>query len=86
MKKRPVLSASPGELLTYHLAHHCSKNSPANKIMQNFYHPQRLRLSHDVPRILGLSASPVLSDLSTLRFVLTVPNPLTSSRFSDRTS
>lgn len=42
-------------------AHHCMRRHPANKIMQDFYHPTRLELGSDfVPLILGLTASPIV--------------------------
>jgi ERCC4-related helicase len=52
-------------------AHHCTRNHPANKIMQEFYHPGKAKKgSTSVPHILGLSASPIKrSKLSELQFV-----------------
>ncbi|KAJ5773733.1 hypothetical protein N7457_008629 [Penicillium paradoxum] len=48
-------------LLIFDEAHHCTRRHPANKIMQNHYHPALLRAGPDaVPRILGLTASPVV--------------------------
>ncbi|KAJ5188990.1 hypothetical protein N7491_005312 [Penicillium cf. griseofulvum] len=48
-------------LLIFDEAHHCTRRHPANKIMQNHYHPTLLRLGPNaVPRILGLTASPVV--------------------------
>ncbi|OQD72256.1 hypothetical protein PENPOL_c001G07256 [Penicillium polonicum] len=48
-------------LLIFDEAHHCTKRHPANKIMQNHYHPTLLRSGPNaVPRILGLTASPVV--------------------------
>ena len=46
-------------LLVFDEAHRATKDHPANKIMQNFYHhaPTTSR-----PWILGLSASPVIND------------------------
>ncbi|KAF2463456.1 dicer-like protein 2 [Lindgomyces ingoldianus] len=48
-------------LIIFDEAHHCSKNHPASRIMSQFYKPllQRNRSVH-IPRILGLSASPVM--------------------------
>jgi ERCC4-related helicase len=47
-------------VLTLVQAHHCHGNHPANMIMQNFYHyEKRDKGPSSVPRILGLSASPV---------------------------
>jgi ERCC4-related helicase len=47
-------------LLIFDEAHHCTLNHPAHRIMSDFYMPrigdERLQL----PRILGLSASPVM--------------------------
>jgi len=53
-------------------AHHCSRGHPANKIMKNFYHPQKaLNGPAAVPHVLGLSASPILrSKISELQCVL----------------
>ncbi|KAJ5152605.1 Dicer-like protein 2 [Penicillium canariense] len=48
-------------LLIFDEAHHCMKGHPANKIMQSHYHPTRVKLGpHAVPRILGLTASPIV--------------------------
>ncbi|CAG7962428.1 unnamed protein product [Penicillium nalgiovense] len=48
-------------LLVFDEAHHCTKRHPANKIMQNHYHPTLLRSGPNaVPHILGLTASPVV--------------------------
>ncbi|KAJ5771064.1 uncharacterized protein N7511_003115 [Penicillium nucicola] len=48
-------------LLVFDEAHHCMRRHPANKIMQNHYHPM---LQHAgpaaVPQILGLTASPIV--------------------------
>ncbi|KAJ5814097.1 ATP-dependent helicase dcl2-2 [Penicillium pulvis] len=52
-------------LLVFDEAHHCTKNSPANKIMTIFYHPYKQMSA--LPRILGLSASPGNSDVSSLQ-------------------
>ncbi|CAI7616954.1 unnamed protein product [Penicillium glandicola] len=62
-------------LLIFDEAHHCTRNHPANKIMQNHYHPTLLRLGPNaVPRILGLTASPVVrstqNELQTIEFNL----------------
>jgi len=53
-------------------AHHCARGHPANKIMRNFYHPQKeSNGSTAVPHVLGLSASPILrSKISELQYVL----------------
>jgi hypothetical protein len=52
-------------------AHHCARGHPANKIMQNFYHPLKAKRGPtSVPHILGLSASPILrSKISELQLV-----------------
>ncbi|CAG7966166.1 unnamed protein product [Penicillium olsonii] len=48
-------------LLVFDEAHHCRGRHPANRIMQNHYHPAVLRSGRGfVPRILGLTASPVV--------------------------
>lgn len=48
-------------LIILNTAHHCTKRHPANKIMQNHYHPTLLRSGPNaVPHILGLTASPVV--------------------------
>ncbi|RPB12611.1 hypothetical protein P167DRAFT_535942 [Morchella conica CCBAS932] len=44
-------------LLIFDEAHHCAGNHPANRIMQDFYHPN---LHRQVPSILGLTASPIV--------------------------
>jgi hypothetical protein len=41
------------------LAHHCTQNHPANRIMSGFYMPRLEKNVNHLPRILGLSASPV---------------------------
>ena len=42
-------------------AHHCMRRHPANKIMQDFYHPALDKYGLDaVPKVLGLTASPVV--------------------------
>ncbi|KAJ6076167.1 hypothetical protein N7499_008148 [Penicillium canescens] len=48
-------------LLVFDEAHHCMRRHPANKIMQNHYHPM-LKNSGPaaVPQILGLTASPIV--------------------------
>jgi ERCC4-related helicase len=43
-------------LLIFDEAHHCSLNHPAHRIMSDFYKP---RIGAELPRILGLSASPI---------------------------
>jgi hypothetical protein len=44
-----------------HTAHHCVSNHPANRIMANFYLPLvEAGVGGQLPRILGLSASPVM--------------------------
>lgn len=46
----------------FHIAHHCVSNHPANQIMSQFYMPLLARGDSDrLPKILGLSASPVMS-------------------------
>ncbi|KAJ5943764.1 hypothetical protein N7516_003932 [Penicillium verrucosum] len=48
-------------LIIFDEAHHCTRRHPANKIMQNHYHPSLLRSGPNaVPRILGLTASPIV--------------------------
>ncbi|OQU96383.1 hypothetical protein CLAIMM_02472 isoform 1 [Cladophialophora immunda] len=48
-------------LLVFDEAHHCRKKHPANRIMEDFYHPKKLRFGPDsVPHILGLTASPIV--------------------------
>jgi ERCC4-related helicase/dsRNA-specific ribonuclease len=39
-------------------AHRCTKNHPMNMVLQDFYHPAKLK-GKEIPHILGLSASPV---------------------------
>lgn len=41
-------------------AHHCTLDHPANRIMSNFYIPRVKRADENLPRVLGLSASPVM--------------------------
>ncbi|MCJ1280825.1 Dicer-like protein 2 [Xylographa opegraphella] len=47
-------------LLIHDECHNCTKESSANRIMQEFYHPNH-RLVGAVPHILGLSASPIMN-------------------------
>jgi ERCC4-related helicase len=46
-------------LLIFDEAHHCTLKHPANRIMCDFYMPRVGKLDIQLPRILGLSASPV---------------------------
>jgi hypothetical protein len=42
-------------------AHNCTGNSPANRIMRDYYHRQASPLgSASKPKILGLTASPTI--------------------------
>ncbi|CAI6268621.1 unnamed protein product [Periconia digitata] len=54
-------------LIIFDEAHHCTQNHPANKILQNFYIPlsRNKHASGQLPRILGLSASPVMKAKAT---------------------
>ncbi|RDH36316.1 hypothetical protein BDQ94DRAFT_157806 [Aspergillus welwitschiae] len=56
-------------LLIFDEAHHCKKDHVANKIMQVHYHNQPQSGVQNLPKILGLTASPILSDLSSLENV-----------------
>ncbi|OOF92937.1 hypothetical protein ASPCADRAFT_54162 [Aspergillus carbonarius ITEM 5010] len=48
-------------LMIFDEAHHCMRRHPANKIMQDFYHPALDKYGLDaVPKVLGLTASPVV--------------------------
>lgn len=48
-------------LIIFDEAHHCMRRHPANRIMQYHYHPTKAKLGpHAVPRILGLTASPII--------------------------
>ncbi|KAG9663479.1 P-loop containing nucleoside triphosphate hydrolase protein, partial [Aureobasidium melanogenum] len=47
-------------LCVFDEAHHCTKKHASNMIMQQFYRPAELA-GQPVPRILGLSASPVMN-------------------------
>ncbi|KZM18689.1 hypothetical protein ST47_g10058 [Ascochyta rabiei] len=47
-------------LLIFDEAHHCTLKHPANRIMSNFYTPGVERGDEYLPKILGLSASPVM--------------------------
>ncbi|KAF3046133.1 hypothetical protein E8E12_011285 [Didymella heteroderae] len=47
-------------LLIFDEAHHCTLNHPANRIMTNFYTPRVQKGDAYLPKILGLSASPVM--------------------------
>ncbi|KAJ5817756.1 ATP-dependent helicase dcl2-2 [Penicillium robsamsonii] len=54
-------------LLVFDEAHHCTNNSPANRIMKIFYHPYKKAMPACLPRILGLSASPVHTDILSIQ-------------------
>ena len=58
-------------LLVFDEAHHVFGKHPANKIMQSFYHPARKFNDSQVPRILGLTASPITTGrrVDDLRYV-----------------
>ncbi|PYH49827.1 putative RNA helicase/RNAse III [Aspergillus saccharolyticus JOP 1030-1] len=48
-------------LMIFDEAHHCMRRHPANKIMQDFYHPAVAVYGPDaVPKVLGLTASPIV--------------------------
>lgn len=47
-------------LIIFDEAHHCMRGHPANKIMQYHYHPRARLGPQAVPRILGLTASPIV--------------------------
>ena len=47
-------------LLVFDEAHHCVRDHPANKIIQNFYHTKKQERHGELPDILGLTASPVV--------------------------
>ena len=56
------VSISGLSLLIFDEAHHATKKHAYNKIMQDFYHPEKFKNgSKAVPRVLGLTASPVMS-------------------------
>jgi ERCC4-related helicase len=59
-------------------AHHCARKHPANRIMQDFYHPALKKFGRSVvPRILGLTASPIMrSKPSELELVFTFSHPV----------
>ncbi|KAH6618772.1 dicer-like protein 2 [Boeremia exigua] len=52
-------------LLIFDEAHHCTLNHPANRIMSSFYMPRIISGDDNLPRILGLSASPVMKAHAT---------------------
>lgn len=52
-------------LLVFDEAHHCQANTPSALIMQKFYHPQKTDMGFlDLPHVLGLTASPCISEKS----------------------
>lgn len=60
-----------------YVAHHCTLNHPANRIMSNFYIPRVSRQDSNLPSILGLSASPVMkahATMESLQYVSAVMN------------
>ncbi|GAA5979009.1 hypothetical protein JCM5350_004204 [Sporobolomyces pararoseus] len=46
-------------LVIFDECHNCSKNHPGATVMRNHYHPLKLRNPSLLPRILGLTASPI---------------------------
>ncbi|PYH86157.1 ATP-dependent helicase dcl2-2 [Aspergillus uvarum CBS 121591] len=56
-------------LLIFDEAHHCVKSNAANRIMREFYHKRVNKSVSCGPYILGLTASPILSELSCLEVV-----------------
>ena len=55
-------------LLVFDEAHNCQKAQPSNRIMQGFYHPAK-RAGAPLPRILGLTASPVNAKVKSLESI-----------------
>ncbi|KAF7597122.1 hypothetical protein BBP40_009460 [Aspergillus hancockii] len=48
-------------LIVFAEAHHCVKNHPVNRIIKDLYHPTKNEQGPEsVPRILGLTASPIM--------------------------
>lgn len=57
-------------LLVFDEAHHCVRHHAANGIMQNFYHPAKEKETVNIPKILGLTASPIMrQDPNGLEYV-----------------
>ncbi|KAJ8115781.1 hypothetical protein OPT61_g2638 [Boeremia exigua] len=54
-------------LLIFDEAHHCTLNHPANRIMSSFYIPRIQQADEDLPKVLGLSASPVMKAQATMQ-------------------
>ncbi|KAF1835975.1 hypothetical protein BDW02DRAFT_546935 [Decorospora gaudefroyi] len=52
-------------LLIFDEAHHCTLKHPAHRIMSDFYMPQVESGNSEVPKVLGLSASPVMKAAAT---------------------
>ncbi|KAL7773560.1 hypothetical protein CFE70_003525 [Pyrenophora teres f. teres 0-1] len=52
-------------LLIFDEAHHCTLNHPANQLMTKFYMPQLHCNSTSLPKVLGLTASPVMKAVAT---------------------
>lgn len=52
-------------LLVFDEAHRCIKDAPMNVIMRDFYHPTKAKGTEDLPNVLGLTASPVMSAKSS---------------------
>ncbi|KAI0591579.1 Dicer-dimer multi-domain protein [Pyrenophora tritici-repentis] len=52
-------------LLIFDEAHHCTLNHPANQLMTNFYMPQLHDNRNSLPKVLGLTASPVMKAVAT---------------------
>lgn len=49
-------------LLVFDEAHHCRAKSDSALIMKSFYHPRKARTPVNLPHVLGLTASPWISD------------------------
>lgn len=56
------------------VAHNCVGNTPENRIMRDFYHAHLQEHGpEDLPHILGLTASPVTSNVTGMKYVVLIP-------------
>ncbi|KAF2829875.1 dicer-like protein 2 [Ophiobolus disseminans] len=65
-------------LLIFDEAHHCTLNHPAHRIMSDFYMP-RMGQDQQLPKVLGLSASPVMRAKATSEDLQEIERNLSST-------
>ncbi|KAH7392744.1 hypothetical protein BKA66DRAFT_568064 [Pyrenochaeta sp. MPI-SDFR-AT-0127] len=71
-------------LLIFDEAHHCTGNHPARRIMSEFYKPCKGYGCNSLPRILGLSASPVMKARANAQELQHIENNLQATATTPR--